>query len=354
MRIFLVIFFLSAFGVKSLAFEIQRQNDRLNLKGSCKEVSEIAESLAKWTLNTGEDKTCPIGSFKPKSGLLSWSDCNFDITDCVPNHVLKYEGVRSKNEGPNCWNLALVMKGVLPALRYSTPEEITFFLNSPLCRQLKHGEDRLPGDVGALRVVKEGQEVEHHGFIYISDKISYSKNGASVTSPYKLQSLEKVYRVYHVGKAEECRSNEINIRSESCGAVTTYYRCSSPKDFINENSETRKELSSVVRNLDVVESCVHDRVFRGLKVPTLTENIGDITKILATYLDDQMTKVDPLNPFDEEKSFFVVALQLRLSALLQQLDLAGEKIDALSVERYGSLSQAVKKFVNIKSLKNNK
>jgi hypothetical protein len=193
-------FFLS---LKLNAFEIVRNENKVLLRDtSCYKVREMASTLLAWTKNIGEDKNCtPLTN--AKMSVESGGACELEITQCIPDHVAEFQGVHPRFYGPNCWNLALVMKKILPNLRYTTPEEMAFYMRPPLCRQLKNDEKKIPGDLGAIRDVYEKNAIESHGFIYISENMAYSKNGYSNEQPYSLQKLENVYKVYGVPNKSE-------------------------------------------------------------------------------------------------------------------------------------------------------
>lgn len=107
--------------------------------------------------------------------------------------------------GPNCWNATLVATGILPELRYSTYKEMTFWMNSKFCREKDLDEPIEIGDVIAIRELLTGANTysEVHGFIYMDEKLSFSKNGATKKEPYLLQSTDMVFSSYNVLK--ECR-----------------------------------------------------------------------------------------------------------------------------------------------------
>ena len=65
--------------------------------------------------------------------------------------MAKYLGTRPEVAGPNCWNFALALRGLLPSLRFTSDDEFTFYLRPPLCRPFRNDEKRLPGDIGAIR-----------------------------------------------------------------------------------------------------------------------------------------------------------------------------------------------------------
>jgi hypothetical protein len=145
----------------------------------CSQIKSNIDSIKQWTLS----RSAPCSEDPKISADTANKYCRADVSSCLPPEVISYSAKEAFVNGPNCWNLAMVMSGVLPALRYSTAEEMAFFMNSPLCRQLKPGEKKRPGDIGAIRT----DDKEFHGFMWVSDDIVFSKNGFDRNAPYALQ-----------------------------------------------------------------------------------------------------------------------------------------------------------------------
>jgi hypothetical protein len=308
------------FLIQVSALDFKRTGDQIYLSDpSCDEVASANKSLAEWKNNSqpnDRDNKCSPNQ-SPSKSPLEIGDCKLDITNCLPDHVQKYQGVWPKNRGPNCWNLALVMKNILPALRLTTPDEMTFYMRPPLCRPLKNEEKRLPGDVGAIRKSVEGQEEEIHGFIYVSEKIAYSKSGMSTLFPYSLRSLNDMYDGYKVSKAKECRQNDAP-EPNNCEAKTSYFRCISMEQYLTENPKVPGELKDSFEKLSSFEKCFQSTVINGspLSINAQT-NLLDVSKALAVYLESELKKNNSSN--DEQRTFLLGSLQLRLSAIAEQL-----------------------------------
>ncbi|WP_231839312.1 hypothetical protein AB1A81_07260 [Bdellovibrio bacteriovorus] len=332
----------SVFGVVFLflmqaqAFEISKQSGKLILSGACEEGKSIYSSLARWSTNAKTGKTCDPVAVAGESG----GSCNLDITDCVPEHVVKYHGARPEVDGPNCWNLSLVMSKILPAMRYSTPEEMNFYMRPPLCRALKDGEKKEPGDVGAIRQIAGFNKTEeYHGFIYIDEKIAYSKNGFSNMAPYELQTLDKVYRTYEVPDKPGCRQNVINSKSSQCGQAVAFYRCDSMDEYLEKNKNVPDQVRESFKNMDAAENCVQEALFKGdtLSVEA-RKNLRDTGLALVEYLQSAKSKPEVAKMKAEERDFLLGSLQLRLAALGDQLEfVAMERQDGEAFKASGEL-----------------
>jgi len=326
--ILLTLFIFNAYS-SAIAIDIQRHGEHLVLKGSsCYEVSSTLESLKLWTKQVDPGKSCTA---LPQ--LEKESECTVTIDNCVPDHVLKYQGVSPEKFGPNCWNLALVMKGILPALRYSTAEEMSFYMSSPLCRQLAPLEKRLPGDVGAVRNVGD-QDEEVHGFIYISEDLAYSKNGPEEKSPFAVQSLQEVLKTYEVPNKNECRGNVAN-KNLNCGNALSVFRCKSLDSYLQETKGLPETLAKSIKNLDNVEKCVQQEVVEGSPLSDQSrKSLVDVANVLVSYLEDKRTSVK--SNLSEEEKFTITALQLRLDALVNQFANNGDEDFAKEVSRFSN------------------
>ncbi len=281
-------------------------------------------------------KTCK----ESPSSLTSGPQCKFDITDCVPDQVVKYHGANPKTDGPNCANLALVMSKILPSLRYSTPEEMSFYMRPPLCRQVKDGEQKEPGDIGAIREILDGDISESHSFVYISDQIAYSKNGSEKTTPYQLQSLNKIFSSYQVPARAECRKNEIMDASASCGQAVAYFRCQSMEEYLSKTKNIPEKIRTAFNNLDSFENCLQTSEFngKGLSKKALT-NIQDTGKALLAYMEKAKSTGELSKLSKDERSFIIGSLQLRLQSIAEQMD-------SMVSDHYKGMSSALSEMIN--------
>jgi hypothetical protein len=129
-----------------------------------------------------------------------------DLLDKTTSHI----------NGPNCWNAALHVSGVVEEKKFTSPEEWEFILNN-YCNEVK-----VPryGDIGRISDVT-GTEV--HGFIHISDQRIFAKHGEATKDGYKYMSYNEMLRFY--GRTRNCRMS--NDTSPSCYNIIKYYRCES-------------------------------------------------------------------------------------------------------------------------------
>lgn len=326
-------------------FSVFKENEDVILEAKdCSnetELRDIYASLKQWTTSIESEVDCPNFTFKKDS-----TNCQIDITKCVPKHVKKYQDVNPAFSGPNCWNLALVMKEILPGLRYSSADEMSFYMGPPLCRNLKNGEALKPGDVGAIRNIHNNKIQESHGFIYISDKIAYSKNGFHHLSPYALQSLDNVYQTYDVPDKAECRKNQIDLDND-CDVAVSYYRCISLSQYLKENPNVPKEVLTTLENVSLFEGCaLTQNTIEGIPVSGVFKAlIKSSVQALTEFLISQKKKVDKSKRSNDETDFILGSLQLRLKAISDQLKITPDNeltYDVLELRQ--SFDKAAKNF----------
>lgn len=318
MKRLLYIFVILYAQVSFADLEVERDSqNRLFLSSeSCDELIKTTKDLDQWTKNSHETKSCPVNFQSPTEKN---NRCHYEITDCIPNHLEKYMGISPKYNGPNCWNLALVMKNILPALRYTTTEEMAFYMASPLCRQIKDDEKKIPGDIGAIRTISSFGIQEYHGFIYISDDLAYSKNGFAKENPYMLIPTDIVMSVYNVPDDPRCRKNEINESNLKCGNASSYFRCMSMEEYLAKQ-DTPKEIMTAIKHVDNFDKCLESTTMTNQPISkALEKNLYDSLSVISNYLYDETEKEKASGLKDPKNIFMLASLNLKLNSIALQL-----------------------------------
>lgn len=298
--------------------EVQKVKNKFFLSDStCERPIETVGHLEKWGQSTLKSmKACDLKKLQTFEDEKT-GDCKVDISNCLPDHVLKFQGISPENSGPNCWNLALVMKGILPNLRYTPPEEMAYYMRPPLCRQISNHEKKIPGDVGAIRLSQPEGVQEYHGFIYISDDLAYSKNGFSKMSPYSLQPLENVLKIYNVSKEKECRRNEIDTQS-NCKVATSYFRCISMEEYLASHSDIPKEISMALKQMHVFERCLERQTFTNqILAKEATQGLTASLEVLTFYVKKELENKEKIQ--EAENQFLLGRILLELDGIISQL-----------------------------------
>ncbi|WP_413587355.1 hypothetical protein [Bdellovibrio sp. HCB274] len=319
MKILIVLTVLIPF-VSSAEITFSKKENKVMMSGKCTELQAEIPSLSQWTINSKAGNGCenlsPAGQYE--------DFCAYNVTSCVPEHVVKYQNANPEIDGPNCWNLSLVMKGILPHLRYTTPQEMNFYMAPPLCRQLKDSEPRQAGDIGAIRSIANGAINESHGFIYISEKLSYSKNGATKRSPYALQSLDGVLGAYGVPRNADCRKNEIT--NTNCKNAVSYFRCQSLDSYMASHQEIPDKVKKFFSESAKAENCISEQTMKGKALTAeAVQNITDASLSLTVFANQIKQDIEFKKLPADEQSFIANALFFRLQGISTQLSINNEK-----------------------------
>lgn len=291
----------------------------ISVTDDCNNLQKNINAIREWT--TSRSNKCELD--QPKQ--ISNNTCSVDVSKCLPPEVVSYHGKKSPVHGPNCWNLALVMAKVVPALRHTTQEEMAFFMNSPLCKEIGPSEPRLPGDIGAIRTLNSGAEV--HGFMWISDELVFSKNGASKEQPYALQSFKGVQQVYSKLQQKLCKKQ----KNTECETKIQTLRCETMDSYLeNKERNTPKKIQEAFIRLEHADKCISLFTFNpsnfnfGFK-KNLISNIQAVTAVF----DSPEFKSQLASMNKDEQNFIYNSLIFRLNSMLTQMQLTEVSVDLL-------------------------
>ncbi len=234
--------------------------------------------------------------------------CELRVASVAPDFVNRMHGVKAGRWGPNCWDTALVSDKILSAPSFTSPEEMAFWMKSPLCRAVGVREVPRPGDIIALRD-QAGEEV--HGFIYLTEELSFSKNYLTVAAPYALQSPDDVYAEFPVDK--ECRNPG---SSAACAVRSDYFRCSTLQDYLaTANLPADVDYPGAAAVVSEAERTISDIAMRWKTNPEIQNNAQ---AVLASKKEALL----PVRDLSSRHSGLLwTALTLRIDSLLHQIDL---------------------------------
>lgn len=270
--------------------------------GDCETLGRQAAALSDWKRRLGEAPGAPAAC------LCGGSGCSLGVGPVAPDLVNEFHGARARRWGPNCWNAALLSAKILARPRFTSPEEMTFWLESPLCRRLGAGEAPRPGDLVAIRD-RAGQEV--HGFVYLSPELSFSKNLVSPAERYALQSPEAVYAVFPV--PDGCRAPG---SPAGCPARSDHFRCSTREGHARATGETPSaEYLDAEAAVAAAEKTVSHLAFNWKADPAFR---GGADLVLAASREALL----PVRELARGRSGLAWrALSLRIDAILHQIEL---------------------------------
>jgi hypothetical protein len=287
-----------------------REGDAIKMRAdTCEMIEKQTIALTKW-------------SHKKENFDITKCDCparcEYDVSAFVPDFVYEAQGVCPMKPGPNCWNTSLVSAGITSKMRYTSSEEMNFWMTSPLCRERANDEEIQAGDIIAIRD-QRGQEV--HGFVHLTNELSYSKNGYSNHTWFSLQSPENVYRVYDVEK--ECQglhSNLVDKKVPPCKLYSNIIQCISMDEYLKNQKAKDNELLMAMKQVDQYECHFGALIMDYAAVENLINDSGLIKVNLEILKKMAEDKLADKSVSDEDK-FLWQGIKIKNEALLQQIDL---------------------------------
>lgn len=209
---------------------------------------------------------------KSRKGLYS-----LKVSSCLPKIIEENYFEKLHAIGANCWGTAMNLNGLTKVPRFVWKSEVNYWHESPLCRKLKVGEKKKPGDIiniygpehlfsdsdlekGKIFVqslypnkyqkgTKRGLSGFHslfHSETYISDELTYGKNSPSELEEFKFRNISKVYtRSYDVRCQEnqtlsphlrEYNNKPKYISGSKCDYFSIVYRCQNIMKYFEEQS----------------------------------------------------------------------------------------------------------------------
>jgi hypothetical protein len=222
----------------------------------CSDLREPLLALKQWTQSLGES---PASLSSPQQ---EDSFCAVSLKGLLPQRVQALQGYKPISAGPNCWNTSLVTAKLIQKNRFSNPQEMSFWMNSPYCKKVGPNELLIAGDVMAMRTLPKNSASlqnfeESHGMIYITPQLVFSKN-TSLKSFFELQSAHLIFQTFRVDDPQ-CFRN----RGEGCSHWVDFYRCrSSYNDYalLKQRDVPFALLSEVIEGL---EKSLSDYVMTG-------------------------------------------------------------------------------------------
>lgn len=217
---------------------VSEDDEERSFRRSRESVGRFLTNLNRWRAKLGEKPLNPL----PMAGLEATSTgaCTVEIEPYIPERLKEVLNRNPKRNGPNCWNSAVVLSQFVPGLRYTDDSEFSFWLGSPLCRQLGGSEPREPGDIMAIRNPTDSSSSEVHGYIYISEGYVYSKNGFGKWAPFTLTSEKHVREVYGLqSQPEHCWKAQ--GKPKGCARFANAYRCVSFEDYLKKHPDVASD-----------------------------------------------------------------------------------------------------------------
>ena len=252
----------NAFGAVGISYS--PTNDLILTSKSCSELQAQSEAICAWSKKPQVRNTCR----KTQSGYA------LTVSSCLPDFVKQFQNKKNVRSGANCWGTALSFKKHAIKPRFIWSQEMTYWLNSPLCRKLSVGEKKMPGDLinmfgpeyafgkdettntgykfwealypgRNLKSAVENGYTGYHHFLhtetYVSDILTFGKDSPSKDDKF---SFKQMNEVYGRPRETECQENQAldphfreyqnppkEIRGSKCAYFSVAYRCENFEEY---------------------------------------------------------------------------------------------------------------------------
>lgn len=293
----------SAFGQD---FSVKKEGSEMFLSGGdCTVLLKQANAINTWR----EAKAKPL----TKSVCKCSGDCKINITTIIPKMVLEKENSALVKNGPNSWNSSLVTAGVLPHLRYTQKNEMSFWMSSPLCKERGADEAPAPGDIIAIRNFN-GDEV--HGFVNLTEELSYSKNGFRKGTKYQLAKPAEIYETFGVAKACE-KVYKKPANTDECPFYANVFKCDSMDEYLKKNPTKNSSLKETWKSLDAMDCELSKMTFRDTFTADQASTLKTSVEVIQGLAESQISD----SKVSDEDKFLWKAIKFKAMSLVEQVNM---------------------------------
>jgi hypothetical protein len=274
---------------------VRHENNQITLTAKCENiVNDILSIIDLSKKIENKFSTVPVINKGERN-------CSANITENIPKKIFELQDRTTAYPGPNCWNTSLYTNNISKYRRATSEEEMTFWMNSPLCHELGLNESELPGDIIAIRANKPDSFLELHGFVYLTPEFSFSKSGYDTQFPYELVASEYVYQVFALGNYDEVSANKKCRRvigrpdQEECPVYANVFRCMpydkylSATTFSTKNDYLLLDTKMILFEKKLSDAVVIEKNFTQEKGILLTSEIDMLEKEFNEYINSHKT-----------------------------------------------------------------
>lgn len=268
---------------QELGISVGGKRELILTGSSCDDLLKQQEALCSW-------KKKVVTNFTPKEAAKSCQPVKkgkykLVVLDCLPDFAKEYQDKKLLHDGPNCWGTAMSFHKLSTKPRFMWPQEMQYWMDSPLCRKLDVGEARLPGDVinvYAPEKIPQSDRIENdpgtkfwkalypnrytvapspevtgsdytgyhrllHSVTYVSDELAFGKDSPAFDDKFYFHPMAEVYGRPRSDKS--CMENQSltpylrenqkepkEIRGSKCSYFSLAYRCESFPDYFGKKS----------------------------------------------------------------------------------------------------------------------
>gem|GEM_PF-6111053 len=219
----------------------------LKLRMSCSEAAKELSAIRQWKLNLGE-----VPGPMPELTEEGDGRCGFLLQESMPAAARFLFEKNPAYNGINCWNTVLTLNRMSVRPRFSSKQEMSFWMKSPYCRELPDGESPVPGDVIALRSFGEREEAEEvHGMLYISPRLVFQKGANSTQDPASFAEAQDAFNRYRMYDPDCWKIR--GVRPSACGRWANVYHCEDPSAARRRAYADRPWLGELAAKFDIIE-----------------------------------------------------------------------------------------------------
>lgn len=310
---------------RSRPVKVFHKNNEIILEATnCDILYEQYDALSNWSENLGNNPSktgsCFCTDFDQFSPIVS---CRMLVTDIMPESVQKIYNRKTSFMGPNCFNTTLAANKILPSHRYTSPEEMEFWMNSPLCREKNYDEGPNEGDIIAIRRETNIDFKELHAFIYLTPELSLSKNSIAKSSKALLMSTDYVFDLFRVRK--ECQKED--VLNSQCTRAAQVFQCQQWDEYWKDYDFNQIQQESI-EALEHIECVIEDKTLQNKKKyydEFVKYNLNVLLRLAAengSQASQDLFNPDyKKNPSSNEKKedFFWDTMVFRIHSLFKQL-----------------------------------
>lgn len=302
---------------------IKDENNQIILTAKCDHIESKIQSLIELSIKI-ENQT-PIK--KPEIHRDINDFCSTHITPFIPKIILPLHDSMTAYSGPNCWNTSLFTNQIVPFRRFTSEEEMTYWMNSPVCRELQAYESEKPGDIIAIRQNSSDGPIEMHGFVFLTNDFSFSKSSFSAAFPYEFTSSEQVYQTFALGEYEEykpdkkCRKVEGKPDANQCPVYANVFRCFSYQQyldsshFVSKNEYKKMDFKFLAFEKELSDEVILERPFTKKKGLAFTLKLASLEKEYNRYILSH----SPDSVLWDSFKFRIISFRTQIDLLMDEL-----------------------------------
>jgi hypothetical protein len=220
-----------------------------------------------------------------KSKCLCQNKCRIEISSLLPEKLIKLLSM-SREEGPNCFNSVLFLKGIASSPSYSEAE-LEYWLDSPLCTQVSPGQPK-PGDIINFTYISDitKKYAQMHSFLHLSNEMVFTKDGPEKKESYRITNYKDVIEKFG-GLEPDCKNiTKFQGSKIGCEKISTYYRCEKFEDFISKEVDIDLNVLNSYKKLKSESQCITGDLSNSNK--KMNELAAQNLKILNALASDNL------------------------------------------------------------------